>query len=536
MLGPQKSPNQQRSADNMRRVSSGHRGVGGGGSRNSLSSPHSSSSTSRYQDIEVPLGGNGAATQLNDDAREKQLRRRSDMHDRAARRLSYLPHSATGAEGEGGDQGGNNLGSPSSKLRPSGTSSILGVVDPSHQTPLPSSLLKVSVDSFEQWLKLATDNKINANNSWNLALIDYFHEMSVLRDGDSINFQKASCTLDGCVKVYTSRVDSVATETTKLLGGLATSSKGHQAEEGAGGDDDDDDEQDKPAKKKHSSRSGNTLAKDFSSLSLEKFNLEFAVDPLFKKTSADFDEGGARGLLLNHLSVDAEGKIIFDAGDARDEGDDDDDDEDEEEEEELEEPQTPPEGSEPQSKKGRSRTEVESSMIDIQRLRSKFLPSLNQIFYKDICPSLKDFQLSGSSEMDFSFLKRLHGDGEDEEGEEADRHENVFGGGGLGDGDDGGYDDDFGGSGEAYDDLDQDQAMEFEQSRAQQGDNYVEDAFGDLDAQIEAHQSGPAVERLMADTTEDIGKVPTDMFAYFDSALLRNWAGPEHWKLRRIPK
>lgn len=33
----------------------------------------------------------------------------------------------------------------------------------------------------------------------------------------------ASCTLDGCVKVYTSRVDSVATETTKLLGGLATS-------------------------------------------------------------------------------------------------------------------------------------------------------------------------------------------------------------------------------------------------------------------------------------------------------------------------
>lgn len=34
----------------------------------------------------------------------------------------------------------------------------------------------------------------------------------------------ASCTLDGCVKIYTSRVDSVATETTKLLGGLATSS------------------------------------------------------------------------------------------------------------------------------------------------------------------------------------------------------------------------------------------------------------------------------------------------------------------------
>ncbi|CAG8742209.1 16486_t:CDS:2, partial [Funneliformis mosseae] len=32
-------------------------------------------------------------------------------------------------------------------------------------------------------------------------------------------------TLDGCVKVYTSRVDSVATETGKLLSGLLNSSK-----------------------------------------------------------------------------------------------------------------------------------------------------------------------------------------------------------------------------------------------------------------------------------------------------------------------
>ena len=39
------------------------------------------------------------------------------------------------------------------------------------------------------------------------------------------------------------------------------------------------------------------------------------MDPLFKKTSADFDEGGAKGLLLNHLSLDGEGRIVFDAGD-----------------------------------------------------------------------------------------------------------------------------------------------------------------------------------------------------------------------------
>lgn len=48
--------------------------------------------------------------------------------------------------------------------------------------------------------------------------------MSLLRntDGDgSINFQKASCTLDGCVKIWTSRVDSTATAVGKLMSGLA---------------------------------------------------------------------------------------------------------------------------------------------------------------------------------------------------------------------------------------------------------------------------------------------------------------------------
>lgn len=47
--------------------------------------------------------------------------------------------------------------------------------------------------------------------------------MSLLRNelDNSINFQKASFTLDGCVKIWTSRVDSVGTETGKLLSNLA---------------------------------------------------------------------------------------------------------------------------------------------------------------------------------------------------------------------------------------------------------------------------------------------------------------------------
>lgn len=43
--------------------------------------------------------------------------------------------------------------------------------------------------------------------------------------------------------------------------------------------------------------------------------MEFTIDPLFKKTSSDFDEGGAQGLLMNHLAVDGGLRVIFDAMD-----------------------------------------------------------------------------------------------------------------------------------------------------------------------------------------------------------------------------
>ena len=121
----------------------------------------------------------------------------------------------------------------------------LSIVAASAMTPMKRVPI---LANFEEWMKMATDNKINATNSWNFALIDYFHDMSLLKEGDGVNFQKASCTLDGCVKIYTSRVDSVATETGKLLSGLADSGnkKTKRAEEdgedGEGGEDEEDED------------------------------------------------------------------------------------------------------------------------------------------------------------------------------------------------------------------------------------------------------------------------------------------------------
>ena len=116
---------------------------------------------------------------------------------------------------------------------PQGSPGMLNVVSNSAVTPMKRVPI---LANFEEWMKMATDNKINATNSWNFALIDYFHDMSLLKEGDGVNFQKASCTLDGCVKIYTSRVDSVASETGKLLSGLADSGTGKKAKERAEGE------------------------------------------------------------------------------------------------------------------------------------------------------------------------------------------------------------------------------------------------------------------------------------------------------------
>ena len=126
----------------------------------------------------------------------------------------------------------------------------LSVVGNSAMTPMKRVPI---LANFEEWMKMATDNKINATNSWNFALIDYFHDMSLLKEGDGVNFQKASCTLDGCVKIYTSRVDSVATETGKLLSGLADSGNKksrREEEECEGGEDEELEDGEDGVKKK----------------------------------------------------------------------------------------------------------------------------------------------------------------------------------------------------------------------------------------------------------------------------------------------
>ena len=77
-----------------------------------------------------------------------------------------------------------------------------------------------------------------------------------------------------------------------------------------------EDEEDTPNTQKKQTRHVSTLASDVQSINFQQLEVEYAVDPLFTKTCADFDEGGSKGLLMNHLAISKYGSVVFDAGEA----------------------------------------------------------------------------------------------------------------------------------------------------------------------------------------------------------------------------
>lgn len=365
--------------------------------------------------------------------------------------------------------------------------------------------------------------------------------MSLLREGDSVNFQKASCTLDGCVKIYTSRVDSVATETGKLLSGLADSnSKKRRGEGTADGDEEEEEEEEgedgvrKKPRKRVQRSSEATLATSFAQLELKKMELEFSVDPLFKKASADFDEGGAKGLLLNHLTVDSKGRIVFDSSD----------DAQETKPEETPDPrdstEQPHEEMNEDDEKNSTPNQTGSN-VDIDALAARFFPDLDILDEQDICPSLKTFELGGdAATLDIPFLKTGNDWKKDHDREKADNPidtdlQPTLGGDDEDDdgGDLGGFDlagdVGFGEGGEAW----AKEAAIQTQTRPYDAafDNDLDDNPSDAPGDVGAYDPNSAAYGVtLSQTSHDTENILT----YFDKALAKNWVGPEHWRIRKI--
>lgn len=386
--------------------------------------------------------------------------------------------------------------------------------------------------------------KINAANSWNFALIDYFHDMSLLKEGDSVNFQKASCTLDGCVKIYTSRVDSVATETGKLLSGLADSGdkkrKSDDAD-GEGGEDEEDEEGGEGVKKRARRRaqrsSEATLATSFAQLQLKKMELEFSVDPLFKKASADFDEGGAKGLLLNHLTIDAQGRIVFDSSDdAQDPA-----------AENSTSPSNERDGENAavtvtSNLDGRPSPQPEAD-IDISALEQRFFPNLNLLDEQDICPSLKTFELGAATDsLDLPCLKAPEDWKKDSPEKKSERLDDAL----LDDGMAFGMDEDDDGAGGGFDvaaDVGFGEGGEawareaaIETQTRPHNESYDQDmgdgSGDDRQQKVGAFDLNSSQYGVHLSRDKDFDR--ENILSYFDQALQKNWAGPEHWRIRKI--
>lgn len=304
-----------------------------------------------------------------------------------------------------------------------------------------------------------------------------------------------------------------------------------------------------------------TLLKDFSSIALKKFDLDFAVDPLFKKTSADFDEGGARGLLLNHLSIDQHCKIIFDASDATIECDteeldgevapvqkklqedevnaqeshsDDDTDSAGKEDSPMEDavqetivadrptfeeteniepmdidkptelPSVEEESKDTESPSVEEKSKDTEDRVEISRLKAR-LPTIEVLQGLNIVPSLKGFDFFSENNLEIPTL-----DQEDDQPFENPAEEDMDAFQFDDYGDDGG---DFG-----EDDMD---PFAIDDNNGDQDQHNKE-----LDNTEKAYQE-PDFLTAMLNNDDQI-------FNYFDSTL-QNWAGAEHWKLKRPP-
>ncbi|KAK4684170.1 condensin complex subunit 2, partial [Tremellales sp. Uapishka_1] len=437
--------------------------------------------------------------------------RLNQMNDDAAERANRRKSAHFGPDVAQEKRVGSVLDAQAKALRDSANGKKAKRLSSVQQDPVAQVSREDMNKNFEEWMKLSTDNKITVTNTWNFALIDYFADLTLLRNGpddQSINFQKASCTLDGCVKIWTSRVDSVATETGKLLSGLAGGGGDDEGDDGEEGAEGDEEGTGKIARKSH--RSEATLAKTFASLQVKKFDLEFTVDPLFKKTSADFDEGGAGGLLMNHLGVDGKGRVVFDAGDAGIE------EEDEEED------------------------QAEEEMVELEKLR-EFIPDQEQLEELNISETLADFRFSSdpTNMPDFSTLLALSSSFNDEDphAESSSQHQYVAGGDEV----DFFGDDDFGGAlggggGEAMD-VDQGGYDEDDQPQPDYGGTgHLRGAVGMAipgEGLAPFDPRRPGGELVMA-MTNDRGE--DDIFDYFDKGWGKGWAGVEHWKLRKVSR
>ena len=124
-----------------------------------------------------------------------------------------------------------------------------------------------------------------------------------------VNFVKASSTLDASVMIYSGRVDNVHKDAYRMAGGLSAQQleREEEAEEN-----DEEGEAAGNAKRKRRAATRATIETRLSNLNMKAVERREDGDPFFKRMSAAFDAGGAKGMLTHQLSVYKGAEVALD--------------------------------------------------------------------------------------------------------------------------------------------------------------------------------------------------------------------------------
>lgn len=193
-------------------------------------------------------------------------------------------------------------------------------------------------DLYSQCVQLVNENKISVKNAFDLPLIENMEDIvdsfmggkkaqekrraeriergerpstagrkSFAPNGadeeEEHRFHEASCTIEASARIYACRVDSVHTDTYKVLGGL--SSTDITEDDGAAG------EGGEKASKKRRICGVNTLERNEANILQLSIEADEQSDPTFRRMAAQFDAGGAKGLLLSHLPIAEDLSLVF---------------------------------------------------------------------------------------------------------------------------------------------------------------------------------------------------------------------------------
>ena len=177
----------------------------------------------------------------------------------------------------------------------------------SSKTPVSSAEQSRIAEMYKTVIKMSSENKINMKNSWQYDLID--HMGNLIKDDATgqrgINFQKASCTLDASVKIYSNRVDDTHASSHRILESLSrtyTNDDGEGNQRGAA----------RVGSKNASSKLNiaETIETNVDNLNAVKVESQQATDPMFHKMSKAFDAGGAKGMLMANLVSNTHDQLL----------------------------------------------------------------------------------------------------------------------------------------------------------------------------------------------------------------------------------